>query len=41
MEQTQPTLNKIFKPCSLKEIEATKEREVAAIKEELCVAYFD
>jgi hypothetical protein len=34
MEKTQPTLDKIFKPCSLDEMEATKEREWAAIEVE-------
>jgi hypothetical protein len=41
MEQTQPTLDKIFKPCSFEEMEATKKREVAATEEELCTVYFD
>jgi hypothetical protein len=40
MEQTQPTLHKIFKPCSFEEMEAIKEREVTAIEEELCATYF-
>jgi hypothetical protein len=34
-------LDNIFKPYSFEEMEATKEREVAAIEEELCTAYFD
>jgi hypothetical protein len=34
-------LDKIFKPNSFEEMEATKERKVATIKEELCAAYFD
>jgi hypothetical protein len=41
MEQTQPTLNKIYKPCNFEEIEAIKKREVATIEERLCAAYFN
>jgi hypothetical protein len=41
MEKTQPTLDKIFKPCSLDEMEATKEREWAAIEEENWAFYFN